>query len=389
MSSQIPANHNGHSSVPSVTIVFLVYNRREELRESLERMTRASDYDPARVEVIVVDNGSTDGSADMVEREYPAARLIRRTDNIGVSGWNEGLQAAEGDYVLALDDDCYLPRDGLRRAVAAAEQHQADLVSFRVVSTHDPEHVFTDRYLTGLFSFWGCAVLIRREVVRVLRGYDPEIFVWANELEFMLRFFDRGFRHLHLPEVVAQHMKPPPETGQGIQERGYRINARHWSYIAAKLLAPRDALEAWTAVLVRTVVDGVRWDPVAFKALPDALGGFIRGLRRRSPVRNPELSRCYRRNFETYASPWWLLRPPAQLLRELPREIFQEGLRVEEPDPDGGRRQSYLRERVAFYPEAAALLEFVPGPRPVPVTVGGSDWDTPEWEPARQLPLDG
>lgn len=165
----------------------------------------------------------------MVREQFPLVKLIVRDKNIGVSGWNEGLVAARGDYVLALDDDCFLPPDGLRGAVMAAEENNADLVSFKVVSTEDPEHVFTDDYLTGLFSFWGCAVLMRRRVVDALGGYDPEIFVWANELEFMLRFFDAGFRHLHLPEVVAQHMKPPPETGQGIQERGYRINRRHWA----------------------------------------------------------------------------------------------------------------------------------------------------------------
>ena len=172
---------------PSVTIVFLVFNRREELRTSLERMLSASDYE-GKVDVIVVDNASSDGSAGMVREEFPDVRVMVQEKNVGVSGWNVGLAAARGDYVLALDDDCYLPPDGLRRAIAAGEAHNADLVSFRVVSTRDPAHVFTDHYRTGLFTYWGCAVLMRRRVIDQLEGYDPEIFVWGNELEFMLRF---------------------------------------------------------------------------------------------------------------------------------------------------------------------------------------------------------
>ena len=44
-------------------------------------------------------------------------RLMERSENMGVAGWNEGLAAAEGDWVLALDDDCYLSPDGLERAL--------------------------------------------------------------------------------------------------------------------------------------------------------------------------------------------------------------------------------------------------------------------------------
>lgn len=106
--------------------------------------------------------------------------------------------------------------------------------------------------------------------------------------------------------------------------------------------------------------------------MPDIFGGFAHGLRHRAALRNPELSRFYRHNFETYASPWWLLRPAHQLVRELPREILAHGLRVEEPDRSGGRREQYLRERALFYPSRAAVLEFSPAPMASPVA--SSPW---------------
>jgi GT2 family glycosyltransferase len=336
----------------------VVYNRREELRDSLRRMLFESDYDRDRVDVIVIDNASSDGSAAMVREEFPQARLIVRDTNIGAPAWNEGYAIAKGDWVLTLDDDCYLPPDGLRRAIAAAGDHSADLVSFKVVSTRDPRWVFTDKVKCGLFTFWGCAWLVRRSVLQELGGYDPELFVWANELEFMLRFFDRGFRHLYFPDVVAQHMKPPSDpTGNPIDEHLYRTNARHWGYIAAKLLRRRDAVEALIALLAKNIRDGLRVHPVAFKAVGDTVRGFLRGLHLRQPVSNAELSRCYRRNLETFASPWWVSRPVGELIRAVPREIVHGEL-ADLDRPDVGRAQEYLAARARFYPDHPATLEF-------------------------------
>jgi GT2 family glycosyltransferase len=341
------------SGWPTVTIVYLAYNRRDELRESLRRMLFESDYDSDLVDVIVVDNASSDATAEMVREEFPQVRLIVRDENVGVSGWNDGLAVAQGDYVLALDDDCYLPPGGLRRALVGAKERDADLVSFKVVSSFDTEHVFTEYYRTGLFTFWGCAVLMRRQVVEALGGYDPQIFIWANELEFLLRFFDRGFCHLHLPEVVAVHMKEPGPPGGPFFTRAYCINSRHFAYIAAKLFAPRDAAEAFAALLARNVRDGLRLDRSAIRGVRYTLAGFAKGLRHRAPLRNRELSRFYRRNFETFASPWWLSRPIPELIRALPREL------IHGKPKNVGRLDQFFEERGTFYPaEKAETLRF-------------------------------
>lgn len=94
----------GHQTLlPTVTLVFLVYNRREELRTSLEKMLVESDYDADRLDVVVVDNASNDGSSEMVTAEFPHVRLLQRSTNSGVSGFNDGFAVAGGDWVLALD----------------------------------------------------------------------------------------------------------------------------------------------------------------------------------------------------------------------------------------------------------------------------------------------
>jgi len=328
-------------SWPTVTIVFVVFNRREELRESLRRMLYESDYPADRVDVIVVDNASTDDPATMVREEFPQVELIVRDENIGASAWNDGFAVARGDYVLILDDDCYLLPDGLKRAVAAGEENGADLVSFSVASTHDPTHLFTANSPMGLMSFWGCAWLVRRSALATLGGYDPEIFIWDNELEFMVRFFDRGYRHMHEPGIVAQHMKPPLDSG--FDARWYRANAHHFAYIAAKHMRARDAAGAVIAVLAQRLRDGLREHRASFRAVPDVLRGAVHGLRLRSPVRNPEVSRAYRRNFHGFASPWWVSRRPGDVLR---------GRNAP------GRNDQYFEQRARFYPDGASILEF-------------------------------
>jgi GT2 family glycosyltransferase len=344
-------------SRPSVTIVFLVYNRREELRTSLGKMLSESDYD-GEVDVIVVDNASTDGSGDMVRDEFPAVQVITHERNVGVSGWNIGFAAAEGDWVLALDDDCYLPPDGLTRAVDAAVEHQADLVSFKVTSTHDPTHFFDIEWRVGLLGFWGCAVLVRTPVLKELEGYDPEIFVWSNEAEFTIRFFDRGYRHLHLPEVVAQHMKkplewkPPEET----DFRPRRINNRHHGYTVAKLLQPRDAAGALIGLFATELRDGVRLNWRCAVTAPEVVRGFVHGLKHREPVR-PEVSRCYRLNYWPFASPWWMSRSPLDLARALPREIAGGRVTEDKREPTPSGRDEYFATRARYYPDEPAVLE--------------------------------
>lgn len=348
--------------LPSVTIVFLVFNRREELRRSLREMLERSDYPADRVDVIVVDNASTDGSAAMVRDEFPAVRLVERAENIGVSAWNDGFALAQGDLVLALDDDCYLPADGLRRAVEAAREHAADLVSFSVVSADDPTYRFDEHaYETGLLTFWGCAVLVRREVLRALGGYDPEIFVWANEVEFMMRFFDRGHRHLHLPEVTAVHMKSPPHAAADYYTtRGYLLNSANIAYAAGRHLRLRDALGALAAMLATMMRNGWLVDDEARVAAPSIVRGFVRGLRRRDPVR-PEVSRAYRLYFPDYASPWWWSRPSFALIVGLLINFAYRLWRIVRDPLLGGRPQGrhdrYFARRARFFPDAAATLE--------------------------------
>lgn len=328
---------------PSLSICIVAYNRREALTETLEILRERLDYPPERLEVIVVDNGSGDGTAEMVRERFPWARLLARTENIGAPAWNGAFATAGGDWCLILDDDCWLDGDSLLRATSEAARLDADLVSFRVRSSVAPDFFFTDAYRTGLFAFWGCSALISRRALQRLTGYDENLFLWANELELTIRLLNEGFAHLYLPEVVAVHMKEPPgATGAGALRR-YVTTKEHHAYIAGKLLRPLDAAAVMLNLATALLLDARAFDRRTLRALPGLLREFRRGTTVRRPVRRP-VSRTYRRCCLDFVSPLRFLRGRERL--GIGRDA-RAGM-----DP----QQRFRARRARFYPADQGLL---------------------------------
>jgi hypothetical protein len=203
-------------------------------------------------------------------------------------------------------------------------------------------------YNPGLLAFWGCSVLISRRAIERLEGFDPNIFVWGHEVEFTMRLFDAGFKHLFLPNVTSSHLKRPPARGvdpeQGIAvmdpgkssfaaveffESKNRFNI---AYVAGKLLRLPDAILALGDLVIDSLIFAYRCRTLAALALVRAnLSGFAKGLRNRRPV-SAAVSRFYKENFVDYANP--LLR-----LHKRPR------------------RFRFSEERPAYYPSTEAALK--------------------------------
>ncbi|MDQ5822398.1 MAG: glycosyltransferase [Actinomycetota bacterium] len=318
---------------PLVTVVVLAHNRRDELRVTLRALTEELDYPAARLETIVVDNASADGTATMVRKEFRGVELVERPRNVGIAGWNDGIRAGRGEFFLLLDDDCYLVGDSLLRAVAAAGNYTADLVSFRVRSTLNPGFVFNTAWDPGLLSFWGCAALVRRDAALALGGFDPEIFIWAHEPEFTIRLLDSGRRHLHAADIDAFHQADPHrERAPGF----HRLNTRNLAYTAAKLLQPLDAARALGNLALAALLEAAR-DPRRAGSLPALAAGAWRGSRNRAPVR-AAVSALYRANFSDFVSPFRFIR----------------GGRVEDAR---ARRRRFWNDRGALYPRRTAWLQ--------------------------------
>ena len=104
----------------SASVVILTHNRSELLRRGLESVFAQR----IECEVVVVDNGSKDGTAEMVRRDFPQVKLVALSQNTGIRGRNLGVQATHGDVVLSLDDDIELTSpDTLGRVLHAFQVH--------------------------------------------------------------------------------------------------------------------------------------------------------------------------------------------------------------------------------------------------------------------------
>jgi len=279
-----------------VVAIVVTRNRRELLEECLGAVL-AQTHPPERV--VVVDNVSSDGTPDMVRERFPSVDLVVNPENVGVAGWNAGFARGRGQLFLVLDDDCYIRGDALKRAVLGAREARADLVSFSVRSDVDATYYFNEDYHCGLLAFWGCAALISRRGVELTGGFDPNIFIWAHEAEFVARLLDGGLRHLYLPEVTAVHLKAPAQGPGSVYSM--RLNTRNFAYIAGRLLRRRHALQAAANLLLRGVLIAIR-RPAAARALPDVAEGLWAGLRHRQPVR-AQVSAAYRENFIEFVNP--------------------------------------------------------------------------------------
>ena len=197
---------------PLVSILIVTWNRKVDLVRSI-KSALAQNY-PA-TEVVIVDNASQDGTADMVARDFPQVRLIRSHRNLGCpSGRNLGFVNCRGRYVYLLDDDGWLKEDAIARAVARAESDDAIGVVMSRVFEMSGDKVLRVRpagrdepaYQGG---FLGCAALIRREALDRV-GMFPDDFVrQAEENDLAIRMIDGGFFCFLEPSSVMYHAPSP------------------------------------------------------------------------------------------------------------------------------------------------------------------------------------
>jgi len=205
---------------PLVSIVIVTWNRKEEVLETVQ-----SIYDQAyqNYEIIVVDNGSTDGTVETLRQAYPAVRLIVLDRNMGVSaGRNPGLAAAQGEIIFILDSDASLGHSTLPQI---ARKFQAEpgvgIIGCKVLNAYTKEldriggWIYTEKdkadqdleFLSYSFSSCGCA--IRRKVIDKVGLLWDLLFFRRAEDDFSLRAWDAGYKVLYWPEAIVYHRASP------------------------------------------------------------------------------------------------------------------------------------------------------------------------------------
>ena len=226
-----------------LSIVIVNYNTRDLLRTCLQSI-RESQGAPS-MELFVVDNASTDGSADMVASEFPEAKLIVCETNRGYAYANNvALRQCRGEYLLLLNPDTVLPPSALRDMVAFMDAHpEAGIAGPKLVrengsldlacrrSFPSPEVSFYRMLgLSKLFpgsrrfarynltyldpdqpaevdSVVGAFMMVRRKAAEQVGFLDESFFMYGEDLDWAYRIKARGWKVLYNPAVVVLHVK--------------------------------------------------------------------------------------------------------------------------------------------------------------------------------------
>ncbi|HED38623.1 MAG TPA: glycosyltransferase family 2 protein [Ignavibacteria bacterium] len=187
---------------PLVSITILSYNRKESLRQTLNKVIH-QDY--KNIEIIVVDNFSSDGSPEMIKHDFPFVKIIQLDQNIGAVAFNKGFNSARGKYILVLDDDSYPLNETINKGINVFSTNpKIGIVSYEIYNTLSNKSE-TDNFVQKGLSFIGCGVLISKEVLDKLNGYCELYFMFHNELDFAIRTLKEGYQIKYLSGAKIIH----------------------------------------------------------------------------------------------------------------------------------------------------------------------------------------
>ncbi|MCP2032075.1 GT2 family glycosyltransferase [Okibacterium sp. HSC-33S16] len=238
---------------PSVSVIIVNFNTREQTLECIESvyaesraMRRLGPPSPPPLDnltVIVVDNGSVDGSADAIRERFPAAVVVEAGENLGFArGVNRGVDASTDEYILLLNPDTVVIPGSLRSLVSFAVRNpDYGLYGGRTLrpdGTVDPSSAWGETTLWSLTSFalglstafkhsllfdpeslgeWkrdsvrevpiitGCLTLIRRDTFAAIGRMDERFFLYGEDAEFSVRARRFGLRPVIVPSAVIVH----------------------------------------------------------------------------------------------------------------------------------------------------------------------------------------
>jgi N-acetylglucosaminyl-diphospho-decaprenol L-rhamnosyltransferase len=220
--------------MPDVSVVVVTFNSRAWIERCLESV--------AGHETIVVDNGSTDGTPDLVREKFPDVRLVEQ-GNVGMgAGNNAGMRIASGRYFLLLNSDAWVLGDAVEQLVRFADEHpdaavvgprllypdgtlQRSARGFPTVWRLATEYLFLrklaprSRALNAFYAggfehdevrnvdwLFGACLLVRRDAADEIGLFDEDFFMFSEETDWAYRFHQAGWKVYFLPSAEAVHV---------------------------------------------------------------------------------------------------------------------------------------------------------------------------------------
>jgi GT2 family glycosyltransferase len=267
---------------PRVAVVVITHQRRDELMRALVRLLDL----PEQPHVVVVDNGSTDGTAAAVRSRFPQIELVASPENLGAVGRNVGVARIGTPYVAFCDDDTWWEPGSLRTAADTFARHpRLAVVTARILvepgGTEDPivaelrdSPVHGADWLPGpaLGSFLAGASVLRREAFLEVGGFSERLWLGGEEELMAGDLAAAGWELCYLPALTVHHQASRARDPHRRRRDGIRNTL--WTTWLRRPLRP--ALRR-TVHLLRTVPR----DRVSARGVLAAVGGIPWVLRER------------------------------------------------------------------------------------------------------------
>jgi len=211
-----------------VSVIVASWNGRAYLEKCLASLITQTYPE---VEIIIVDNGSTDGSATWVAEHYPNIRLICNRQNLGFAAANnQGIQAGRGHYLALLNNDTWVEPRWIAEMVAAVEQDaRVGMVASRMVFADQPGMInstgicvdqcglswdrgggtpveLTEREPVPVFGACAGAALYRRELFNDVGLFDEDFFAYLEDADLAWRARWRGWKAIYAPAACVYHL---------------------------------------------------------------------------------------------------------------------------------------------------------------------------------------
>lgn len=278
-------------SIPPVSVMIATRNRLALLQRAL-RSVFAQDY--SKLEILIVDDASEDGTSDYIRSHYPDIRLFRFEENRGlVTARNLMMREAQGEYIFSIDDDAYfLNQDAISKVVDRMQpEPELGVVTFRILKREDEDLCGAEgEHYTNLFL--GGAHCIRKAVLAEVGYYRESFFRQAEESDLALRLLDKGYRLCFFSGATIVHEFSPVARDFA----SLAINGAKNLLLRAWINEPFPWWVLSTAnSVVKLVYHGARK-----RTLPYVLAGFwaaIRELPRVKSMRRPVSSKTMRLYF--------------------------------------------------------------------------------------------
>lgn len=270
---------------PRIAVVIITRNRSEELLHTLARMASL----PENPRIVVVDNGSSDGTPARVGDRFPAIDVIPLGANLGAAGRTVGVELVKEPYVAFCDDDCWWEPGSLARAADLLDNHpRLALISGRVLIGTEEREDPTCRVMeksplravdglpgTPILGFLAGASMVRRSAFLDAGGFERRLFLGCEEILLALDLAVMDWQLAYVKDVVVHHHPSARRESSGRR----LIHSRNSLWVDWLRRPATHAIGRTLAALLANFPD-----PLVFRAFMEAARGLPWVLRHRRVI---------------------------------------------------------------------------------------------------------